>query len=98
MSTTTTVPIQVRVDAATKQAASEIFADLGTDMGHAINMFLKKCVDYGGIPFRLRRHQPSQELLEAMEEAEQLSNNPGARGYTFEEYQAAMRELVDEDD
>ena len=95
---TTTIPVQIRIDKETRNQANELFKELGTDMSGAVNMFLKQCVYTGSIPFRVKRPRYSKELREAIEEAEALANNPNAPKYeTFEEYQAAMQELLDED-
>ena len=99
MTTSTTIPIQIRVDKKTKEEANELFEELGTSMSGAVNMFLKQCVNTGSIPFRIKKPRPSKELLEAMEEAEALAKDPNAEIYrTFEEYQAAMQKVLDEDE
>ncbi len=98
MSTTTTVPVQIRIDKKTREEANELFRDLGTDMSGAVNMFLKQCVNTGSIPFRIRKPHYNKELLEAIEEAEAMANNPNTRSYTFEEYQAEMRKMMEEND
>ena len=91
MTTSTTIPIQIRVDKKTKEEANELFEELGTNMSGAINMFLKQCVNTGSIPFRIRKPRPSKELLEAMEEAEALSKDPNTPRYdTVEELIAAL--------
>ena len=91
MATSTTIPIQIRVDKETKEEATELFEELGTSMSGAVNMFLKQCVNTGGIPFRIKRPRPSKELLEAMEEAEALAKDPNAPRYeTVEELIAAL--------
>lgn len=91
MATGTTIPIQIRVDKKTKEEASELFEELGTSMSGAVNMFLKQCVNTGSIPFRVKRPRPSKELLEAMEEAEQISRDPNTPKYeTVKELMAAL--------
>jgi DNA-damage-inducible protein J len=91
MSTSTTIPIQIRVDKKTKEEANELFEELGTSMSGAVNMFLKQCVNTGSIPFRIRKPHPSKELLEAMEEAEVLAKDPNTPKYeTVEELMAAL--------
>ena len=91
MATSTTIPIQIRVDKKTKEEASELFEELGTSMSGAVNMFLKQCVNTGSIPFRVRKPRPSKELLEAMEEAERISRDPNTPKYeTVEELIAAL--------
>ena len=90
MTTSTTIPIQIRVDKKTKEA-NELFEELGTSMSGAVNMFLKQCVNTGSIPFRIRKPRPSKELLEAMEEAEALAKDPNNPKYeTVEELMAAL--------
>ena len=94
-----TIPIQIRVDKATKEKASELFKDLGTDMSGAVNMFLRQCVRVDGLPFEVKRTRYSEELREAIEEVEEVLRDPDAPVYeTFEEYQTAMDRLVAEDE
>ena len=76
MSTSTTIPIQIRVDKKTKEEANELFEELGTSMSGAVNMFLKQCVNTGSIPFRIKKPQPTEELLEAIEEAKAMAKDP----------------------
>ena len=65
----------------------------------ALFMFLKQCVIVGGLPFRVKKPQYSKGLIEAIGEAERMSKNPNTPAYkTFEEYQAAMQEYLDEDE
>lgn len=93
MSTSTTIPIQIRVDKKTKEEASELFEELGTSMSGAVNMFLKQCVNTGSIPFRVRRPRPTKELLEAIEEAEAMAKSPNAPTYDSPgDFWAAMEE------
>ena len=93
MSTSTTIPIQIRVDKKTKEEANELFEELGTSMSGAINIFLKQCVNTGSIPFRIKRPRPTKELLEAMEEAEAMAKDPNAPTYdSLEDFWAAMEE------
>jgi DNA-damage-inducible protein J len=44
--------IQFRVDKSTKQQATKLFNELGTDMTNALNMFLKQAVRDQSIPFK----------------------------------------------
>lgn len=99
MATSATIPIQIRVDKKTKEEASELFEELGTSMSGAVNIFLKQCVNTGSIPFRVRKTRYNQETEEAIEEARQIGKNPNVEVYdTFEDYQAAMRGLVEENE
>ena len=98
MSVATTVPVQIRIDKKTREEANTLFKELGTDMSGAVNMFLRQCVLTDSIPLKIKKPRPSKELLEAIEEAEQLAKDPNAKTYTFEEYQAEMEKIMEEDD
>lgn len=99
MSTTTTVPVQIRIDKETREQANELFKDLGTDMSGAVNIFLKQCVLTDSIPLKIKKPRYNEETEEAIDEARRISRDPNAESYhTFEEYQTAMRRLIDEDE
>ena len=91
MSTSTTIPIQIRVDKKTKEEANELFEELGTSMSGAINIFLKQCVNTGSIPFRIKKPRYNKETEEAIEEARRISRDPNTPKYeTVEELMAAL--------
>ena len=77
-----TVPTQVRIDEELKKQAVELFSQLGMDMSSAMNIFLRQCVLRGGLPFSVELPNYKPEVLEAMEEAKQLSKNPNAKRYS----------------
>ena len=77
-----TVPTQIRIDAAVKKQVNELFSELGLDMSSAVNIFLKQCVLRGGIPFKVEVPQYSKELLDTANEARRISRNPDIVGYT----------------
>lgn len=86
-----TSTINVNVDSKLKQEANEILNDLGLNMSTAINMFLNQVVKRGGIPFSITQKKPSEELLEALKEAEVIRNDPNSKGYqTIEELKEAL--------
>ena len=70
-----TTNINVRVDTELKQAAEELFDDLGLNMSSAINMFLKSAVNYDGIPFEVRRNVPNAETIAALAEHREMKRN-----------------------
>ena len=91
MSAATTVPVQIRIDKKTREEANELFKDLGTDMSGAVNMFLRQCVMTDSIPLKIRKPRPSKELLEVIEEAEAMANDPNTKTYeTTEELLSAL--------
>ena len=77
-----TVPTQIRIDANVKKQANELFNELGMDMSGAVNIFLRQCIMRGGLPFKVEIPQYSQELLNAANEAKQISRDPNIPGYT----------------
>ena len=76
------VKINVNVDKKTKQEADAVFKELGLNMSTAINMFLKKSVMEGGIPFDVTISKPKRETLDAIKEA---AERTGARKVFLEE-------------
>lgn len=77
-----TVPTQVRIEENLKQQASELFSQLGLDMSSAINVFLKQSVLRGGLPFSVELPKYRSEVIEAMEEAKRISQDPNVKSYT----------------
>ena len=49
-----TANLNIRVDAQLKHSADALFAQLGLNTSTAVNIFLRRCVSCGGIPFELR--------------------------------------------
>lgn len=77
-----TSAINVNVDKNIKDEANTLFNSLGLNMSTAINMFLRKSISVGGIPFEIRNPKPSKELIEALQEGEDiLSGKIKAKGY-----------------
>jgi len=74
MSSLTSV-INVNVPNDVKQEANELFNSLGLNMSTAINMFLKRAIYEGGIPFEVKQ-KPSKELIEAIKEVNYMEAHP----------------------
>ncbi len=66
--------INVRVSADVKKKSQELFDDLGLNTTTAINIFLKKAIEVGGIPFDIKKdecsHIPNDETILAIEQNE----------------------------
>lgn len=73
--------LTVRVDPKVKAEAEKIYSDLGMSLSTAVNVFLRRSVWEGGLPFELNHEQPSAELLEAAEEARRMASDPGTPRY-----------------
>lgn len=60
--------VSIRVDDIVKRQAERICSELGMSLSTATNLFYKKMVSYGGIPFELKvdpfYSQENQEHLE----------------------------------
>ena len=76
-----TIPTQIRIDETTKKQAVELLEGLGINLSDAVNMFLKQVVMHGGIPFEIKYPEYRQEVVDAMEEAKQISRNPDTKRY-----------------
>lgn len=85
------VTTSIRMDADTKKPAVELLNDLGLDLSSAVNIFLKQVLLCGGLPFEVKYPQYKQEVIEAMEEALSISNNPDTKSY--ENFAEALRDM-----
>ena len=86
-----TSPTQIRIDTDTKQAAVQLFSNLGLDLSGAVNLFLRQCVMRGGLPFAVEMPKYNQKTLDAMAEAKRISRDPDVKGYSsMDELKAAL--------
>jgi DNA-damage-inducible protein J len=69
------------MDSDVKQAAQQIFKDLGMDMTTAINVFLRQAIRYQGLPFEVRRDNPNAETLDAIREIREMRKNHDHKTY-----------------
>ena len=69
-----TSAININVDSNVKKEATELFNSLGLNMSTAINLFLRKSIAEGGIPFELKIRKPTRSLNEALKEAKKIEN------------------------
>lgn len=88
--------ITVRVDDDTKLQAEMLFEDLGLTMSSAINVFLKKCLMVNSIPFDIKRPTFNEETLRAIVEAEEMANDPNAKGY--DSFDALMEDILKDEE
>ena len=86
--------INIRVDETVKQQATALFEDLGLDMSTALNLFLRQAIQYGGIPFEIRKPRwviaSDEELIAKLHEAEEHKEG-GATGVDAFEFMAEQR-------
>ncbi|MCI8828577.1 MAG: type II toxin-antitoxin system RelB/DinJ family antitoxin [Ruminiclostridium sp.] len=64
-----TANINVRIDPETKTSAEELFSSFGITISDAINIFLRKSIMEGGLPFEMKQPRYNAETEAAMAEA-----------------------------
>ncbi len=67
-----TAAISMRVDPAVKSDAESLFNSFGLTLADAINVFLHKSIQVGGMPFELRQPRYNAETEEAIAEAKDI--------------------------
>ena len=87
--------IQVRVDEDIKTEVDDLFSELGFDTPTAIRIFLKKALEYQGLPFDVKKSIPNKETINAMKEAEELNQDPNAKRYSS--FSELLTEVKEED-
>lgn len=88
-----TAKINVNTDPETKQAAERIFEALGMNMTTAVNVFLKKAIQYKGIPFDVCIEIPNDITIAAFEEGDKILSDPDRVSYrSVQELRAALKE------
>ena len=71
-----TSTISINVDREIKDKATTILKGLGLNMSTFINMALTQVVKRNGLSFEVVNPTPSKELLEALNEVNEMINNP----------------------
>ena len=84
-----TATLNIRTDPDVKSQAEQIYQNFGITLTDAVNIFLRKSIMEGGLPFDLR--QPNAATIAAMRETEDiLAGRMQARRYT------SAKELFDD--
>lgn len=92
---TKTSAINVNVPTDVKEEANALFNNLGLTMSGAINIFLKKALSEGGIPFEVRERKPSKRLLEALKESEDIINGK-IKAKRYNNFDEMLEDIEDE--
>ena len=69
-----TATINVPIDPETKAGAEKLFASFGITVPDAINIFLRKSVMEGCLPFEMKQPRYNAETEAAMKEARDIMN------------------------
>lgn len=87
----TTTNLNIRTEKAIKDAAEQIFNELGINMTTAVNMFLRQTIRSNGIPFELKLNTPNAVTMAAIEEGRKIANDVNVKGYNdMEELKKAL--------
>ena len=93
---TTTTNLNIRTDKEVKEAAEQIFNELGLSMTTAVNIFLRQTIRSNGIPFELKLNTPNDITMAAVEEGRKIARNPEIRGCTsIKELRAALEDDIE---
>ena len=83
--------INIRIDEKIKKEAEKVFASLGLNATTAINLFYIQVVRTNSIPFDLIAKVPNKETKEAINEIEEMENNPESK--TFNSVDEFMEDI-----
>lgn len=87
----TGVNFSIRMNSELKAQSEDLFRALGMNLTTAIQIFLKKCVAVGGLPFDVRVPNYNPETLEAMRETEEIGRDSKRRGLPLAEALAELK-------
>ena len=86
-----TTNLNIRTDKEIKDQAEQIFAELGSTMSTAVNIFLRTAVREHGIPFALKIDVPNDTTAAAIQEGRKMLKDPTAPRYSsMESLKAAL--------
>ena len=67
-----TATLNIRTDPSIKAQAEQIYQAFGITLTDAVNIFLRKSIMEGGLPFPMREPRPNAATLAAMQETEDI--------------------------
>lgn len=83
--------INVNIDAETKKAVEEVLETMGLNMTTAINMYLKRILMEGGIPFDVTTRVSDSVTAQAIEEGRKIARDENVPCYnSVAELKASM--------
>ena len=68
--------LNIRIEPELKKEAETTLNDLGLNIAEAVTIFLKQVVMTDSIPFVIRKPKYSEEMLDAIKEAQEIQKNP----------------------
>ena len=93
--TESSAKLQVRLDRRLKEAAEEVFAEIGLDAATAVRIFFAKVARTRSIPFRLGEEPEtfSPEEVERILEADCEADDPASCSRVFDSVEEMFQEL-----
>ncbi|MFI3115024.1 MAG: type II toxin-antitoxin system RelB/DinJ family antitoxin [Clostridia bacterium] len=89
------VSTNISLDPNLKKSAQELFSDLGLDLSTAVTLFLSQAVREQKIPFEIKRNIPNNNTIMAMNEFNEMKNNP--QNYPrYSSFKDAMKDVLDD--
>ena len=85
------VNFSIRMNSELKAQSEDLFRALGMNLTTAIQIFLKKCVAVGGLPFDVRFENYNPDTLAAMRETEEIGRETNRRGLPLAEGLAELK-------
>ena len=76
-----TTNVNIRTEKGVKDAAEEVFNELGLNMTTAVNIFLRQVIREKGMPFPLKLSVPNDVTMSAIAEGRKLASSTDAKGY-----------------
>ncbi len=90
----TVTNLNIRTDKAVKEAAENIFAELGLNMTTAVNIFLRQTIRENGIPFSLKLNMPNDITMAAIAEGRRIATDSSVKGYkSLDDLKEALDEI-----
>jgi len=78
-----TANLSIRTDPQTKEGAEKLFSAFGITISDAVNIFLRKSIMVGGLPFEMKQTRYNAETEAAMQEARDImSGKKKAKSYS----------------
>lgn len=65
--------INIRIDANTKQAIEALYSQFGITVSDAVNIFFRKSLMEGGLPFDMKQPRYNSETEDAIQEARDIA-------------------------
>ena len=90
-----TSSLHVRIEPKIKEEVENILDNLGMTSAEAINIYFKQIILTSGIPFEIKIPNYSDEMLEAIEEANEIEKNP-EKYKKYNSVEELMKELENE--